>query len=183
MGQAKNIINNSNRKSKNNRTTKLFFQLGEPLSHEELIRRDERRRERKILRQLEKQRRRLESRGIVKDLATLRAEWQQKRINLTLGGASNGEGPSSERSVDEEDLDEDDDDDDDDEIDVENDDREEDRVMVGQSQVRGDGLAPHVADDDDVSNVQKDAKVVLSSSSSFSIDNLLSHAMKKKKMT
>jgi hypothetical protein len=95
----------------------LVFVVGEPLSHEELVRRDHRRRERKIMRQLEKQRRRLESRGIFKDLATLRLQWEEKRRNL-LENPGTSLKPISENSFNEDDSD---DEDDDDEIDVEND--------------------------------------------------------------
>jgi hypothetical protein len=134
--------------------------LGEPLSREELVRRDERRKERKILRQLEKQRRRLENRGIFKDLATLRLEWQQKRAASMAAGAS-GAMAISEHGLDDEDLD----DDEDDEIDVENDDQVDDDV---------DTEAPIKVRKDNV--VAKENKA-----SAFSIDNLLSHAMQKSK--
>jgi hypothetical protein len=89
------------------------------------VRRDQRRRERKIMRQLEKQRRRLESRGIFKDLATLRHEWEVKR-NQPFPF------PVSETSFNEDELDELDDDEEDeldDEIDVEHDDDVEESVM------------------------------------------------------
>ena len=96
-----------------------FFCVGEPLSQAELVRRDHRRRERKILRQLEKQRRRLESRGIIKDLATLRLQWEEKRRNMLANpDGTTGLKPISENSFNEDDSDEDDEDD---EIDVEND--------------------------------------------------------------
>jgi hypothetical protein len=78
------------------------------------------------MRQLEKQRRRLETRGIFKDLATLRHEWEVKRSQPFPF-------PVSETSFNEDELDELDDDEEDeldDEIDVEHDDKEvEESVM------------------------------------------------------
>lgn len=119
---------------------------GEPLSHEELIRRDQRRKERKIIRQLEKQRKRLAMRGIFKDLSTLRAQWEEKRRNGNeKGSLENDEDPDDE-----------DDDDSDDEIDVEND------FETSSSQFE--------------SKKSNDPPL---KKSSFSIDNLLSHALKR----
>jgi hypothetical protein len=93
---------------------------GEPLSQEELVRRDLRRRERKVVRQLEKQRRRLEHRGIVKDLATLRREWEERRKGS--GDAPAGHHVSAEPGASVSELsfngDDDDDDDDDDEVSI-----------------------------------------------------------------
>lgn len=54
---------------------------GEPLTPEELVKREQQRRERKILRQLEKQQRKLAAKGVDVDLKTLRKEWDQKRAD------------------------------------------------------------------------------------------------------
>ena len=114
------------------------------------------------MRQLEKQRRRLESRGIFKDLATLRVQWEEKRKALLENPADSGRNPVSENSFNDiddlEDEDDDDLDDEDDEIDVEND--EEDGTS-GNDVIKPDAnRKPH---------------------SAFSIDNLLSHALQKTK--
>ena len=139
------------------------------------------------MRQLEKQRRRLESRGIYKDLATLRNEWEEKR-RLPF--------PVSETSFNEEDdLDDDDDDDDDDEIDVENDEQD---VGGSNGHVFGDGEQVNGGSVEDfgqnngsfdtkddqvkrrsVPNVVEEKKPLRGGHSAFSIDNLLSHALEK----
>ena len=99
---------------------------------------------------------------IFKDLATLRLEWQQKRAASMAGGCGSSAAMStSEHGLDDDDLD----DDEDDEIDVENDDQDDDDV---------DAEVPVKVRKDNV--VAKENKA-----SAFSIDNLLSHAMQKRK--
>ena len=68
-----------------------------------MIKREEQRRERKIMRQLEKQQRKLSAKGVEVDLKTLRKEWEQKRLN---GGASVSNEDGNSRSEADDDLDE-----------------------------------------------------------------------------
>lgn len=51
---------------------------GEPLTQTELERREQQRKERKLMRQLEKQQKKLAAKGIEMDLASLRDEWMKK---------------------------------------------------------------------------------------------------------
>lgn len=54
---------------------------GEPIPLEELKRKERERREKKLLRSLERQQRKLAAKGIVVDVQTLRREWEQQQIN------------------------------------------------------------------------------------------------------
>ncbi len=54
---------------------------GQPLTQEEMERRESQRRERRITRQLEKQQKRMEAKGIHVDMDTLRREWERKQLD------------------------------------------------------------------------------------------------------
>lgn len=54
---------------------------GEPIPLEELKRKERERREKKLLRSLERQQRKLAAKGIVVDVQTLRREWEQQQMN------------------------------------------------------------------------------------------------------
>jgi homeobox protein Unc-4 len=52
---------------------------GEPIPQEELLRKERERREKKLLKSLERQQRKLAAKGIAVDIATLRREWEQQQ--------------------------------------------------------------------------------------------------------
>ena len=52
---------------------------GEPIPEEELLRKERERREKKLLKSLERQQRKLAAKGIAVDIATLRREWEQQQ--------------------------------------------------------------------------------------------------------
>ncbi|XP_069691331.1 homeobox protein unc-4-like isoform X2 [Periplaneta americana] len=52
---------------------------GEPIPEEELVRKERERREKKLLKSLERQQRKLAAKGIAVDIATLRREWEQQQ--------------------------------------------------------------------------------------------------------
>lgn len=54
---------------------------GEPIPLEELKRKERERREKKLLRSLERQQRKLAAKGIVVDVQTLRREWEQQQLS------------------------------------------------------------------------------------------------------
>ncbi|XP_069691332.1 uncharacterized protein [Periplaneta americana] len=67
---------------------------GEPIPEEELVRKERERREKKLLKSLERQQRKLAAKGIAVDIATLRREWEAKREMASASG-SVGVGTSS----------------------------------------------------------------------------------------
>ena len=58
---------------------------GEPIPEEELLRKERDRREKKLLKSLERQQRKLAAKGIAVDIATLRREWEAKREMTSTG--------------------------------------------------------------------------------------------------
>jgi homeobox protein Unc-4 len=52
---------------------------GEPIPEEELLRKERERREKKLIKSLERQQRKLAAKGITVDIATLRREWEQQQ--------------------------------------------------------------------------------------------------------
>ena len=64
---------------------------GEPIPEEELLRKERDRREKKLLKSLERQQRKLAAKGIAVDIVTLRREWEAKREMST----SSSTAPSS----------------------------------------------------------------------------------------
>jgi len=52
---------------------------GEPIPEEELVRKERERREKKLLKSLERQQRKLAAKGIAVDIVTLRREWEQQQ--------------------------------------------------------------------------------------------------------
>lgn len=63
---------------------------GEPIPAEELERKERDRKEKKLLKSLEKQQKKLALKGIHVDLATLRAEWEAQHRNKSGAGQSGG---------------------------------------------------------------------------------------------
>ena len=61
---------------------------GEPISHEELIRKEATRRERKLMKQLEKQQKKLAAKGIHVEIESLRKDYDAQKA----GGAADGTG-------------------------------------------------------------------------------------------
>ena len=103
---------------------------GEPIPEEELQRKERDRREKKLLKSLERQQRKLAAKGIAVDIATLRREWEAKReVTSTSVGTSRVTSASADDSVTtaspgsqhRQTTNDDDDDDDDTDIDVEDD--------------------------------------------------------------
>ncbi|KAK6624319.1 hypothetical protein RUM44_011178 [Polyplax serrata] len=68
---------------------------GEPIPLEELKRKERERREKKLLRSLERQQRKLAAKGIVVDVQTLRREWEQQQLSKKNNSRT---GVSSEES-------------------------------------------------------------------------------------
>lgn len=68
---------------------------GEPIPAEELERKERDRKEKKLLKSLEKQQKKLALKGIHVDMATLRAEWEAQHRNKSGAGASAGASQSS----------------------------------------------------------------------------------------
>ncbi|KYM96568.1 Homeobox protein unc-4 [Cyphomyrmex costatus] len=66
---------------------------GEPIPPEELRRKERERRQKKLLKALERQQRKLAAKGITVDLSTLRAEWESR--SEAASGRSSGSGPLS----------------------------------------------------------------------------------------
>ncbi|XP_011170332.1 uncharacterized protein LOC105203254 [Solenopsis invicta] len=64
---------------------------GEPIPPEELRRKERERRQKKLLKALERQQRKLAAKGITVDLSTLRAEWESR--SEAASGRSSGSGP------------------------------------------------------------------------------------------
>lgn len=62
---------------------------GEPIPLEELKRKERERREKKLLRSLERQQRKLAAKGIVVDVQTLRQEWEQQQMNKKNNSRTN----------------------------------------------------------------------------------------------
>eukprot|EP00095_Tigriopus_kingsejongensis_P010113 maker-scaffold152_size304267-snap-gene-2.25 protein:Tk10113 transcript:maker-scaffold152_size304267-snap-gene-2.25-mRNA-1 annotation:"homeobox protein" len=60
------------------RESRIATCSGEPLTLSEMEKREKQRKERKLMRQLEKQQRKLAAKGVEVDLTTLRAEWMKK---------------------------------------------------------------------------------------------------------
>ncbi|PSN45611.1 hypothetical protein C0J52_17413, partial [Blattella germanica] len=105
---------------------------GEPIPEEELVRKERERREKKLLKSLERQQRKLAAKGIAVDIATLRREWEAKRemtsATATTVSASVATSVSADDSVttgspssQHQQLNNNNDDDDDTDIDVEDD--------------------------------------------------------------
>jgi len=69
---------------------------GEPIPPEEIERREQQRREKKLIRQLEKQQKKLESKGIHVDLTQLRRDWEAARN----GGRGGNNEPIEEHEID-----------------------------------------------------------------------------------
>lgn len=69
---------------------------GEPIPPEEIKRREQQRRERKLIRQLEKQQKKLEAKGIIVELSQLRTEWEAARN----GGRGGNNQPIEEHEID-----------------------------------------------------------------------------------
>ncbi|KAK0081132.1 hypothetical protein PV325_012730 [Microctonus aethiopoides] len=63
---------------------------GEPIPPEELRRKERERRQKKLLKTLERQQRKLAAKGITVDLTTLRAEWESRSAGGTSGTTLNG---------------------------------------------------------------------------------------------
>ncbi|XP_011707403.1 PREDICTED: homeobox protein unc-4-like [Wasmannia auropunctata] len=66
---------------------------GEPIPPEELRRKERERRQKKLLKALERQQRKLAAKGITVDLSTLRAEWESR--SEAASGRGSGSGPLS----------------------------------------------------------------------------------------
>jgi len=120
-----------------------------------------RRRERKIHRQLQKQRKRLAARGIFKDLQSLRDQWHE---------GQNPELNEIELSNDE---------DEDDEIDVENDEDERVSSSSGLNLIPSNAISEEKRPCDKFKNENSTYRNSVGKKPSFSIDNLLSHALQK----
>jgi homeobox protein Unc-4 len=58
---------------------------GEPIPEEELLRKERERREKKLMKSLERQQRKLAAKGIAVDIATLRREWEQQQGKKAAG--------------------------------------------------------------------------------------------------
>jgi homeobox protein Unc-4 len=72
---------------------------GEPIPEEELLRKERERREKKLLKSLERQQRKLAAKGIAVDVATLRREWEAKReMTSTTAGTSRAASVSADDS-------------------------------------------------------------------------------------
>jgi homeobox protein Unc-4 len=72
---------------------------GEPIPEEELLRKERERREKKLIKSLERQQRKLAAKGIAVDIATLRREWEAKR-EMTSSVSTRGAAPvSADNSV------------------------------------------------------------------------------------
>ncbi|XP_053973678.1 homeobox protein unc-4 homolog [Hylaeus anthracinus] len=63
---------------------------GEPIPPEELRRKEQERRQKKLLKALERQQRKLAAKGITVDLSTLRAEWESRSAAASGGNPLNG---------------------------------------------------------------------------------------------
>lgn len=63
---------------------------GEPIPQEELLRKERERREKKLLKSLERQQRKLAAKGIAVDIATLRREWEAKREMASTSAGTSG---------------------------------------------------------------------------------------------
>ncbi|XP_034180204.2 uncharacterized protein LOC117604353 [Osmia lignaria lignaria] len=63
---------------------------GEPIPPEELRRKERERRQKKLLKALERQQRKLAAKGITVDLSTLRAEWESRSAAASSGNTLNG---------------------------------------------------------------------------------------------
>ncbi|XP_078034369.1 uncharacterized protein LOC144468630 [Augochlora pura] len=63
---------------------------GEPIPPEELRRKERERRQKKLLKALERQQRKLASKGITVDLSTLKAEWESRSAAAPAGNLLNG---------------------------------------------------------------------------------------------
>ncbi|KZC05605.1 Homeobox protein unc-4 [Dufourea novaeangliae] len=63
---------------------------GEPIPPEELRRKERERRQKKLLKALERQQRKLAAKGITVDLSTLRAEWESRSAAASGGSSLNG---------------------------------------------------------------------------------------------
>ncbi|XP_017881933.1 homeobox protein unc-4-like isoform X2 [Ceratina calcarata] len=63
---------------------------GEPIPPEELRRKERERRQKKLLKALERQQRKLAAKGITVDLSTLRAEWESRNAAASGGNSLNG---------------------------------------------------------------------------------------------
>lgn len=61
---------------------------GEPIPPEELRRKERERRQKKLLKALERQQRKLAAKGITVDLSTLRAEWESRNAAAPAGGGN-----------------------------------------------------------------------------------------------
>ncbi|PNF29993.1 hypothetical protein B7P43_G06955 [Cryptotermes secundus] len=73
---------------------------GEPIPEEELMRKERERREKKLMKSLERQQRKLAAKGIAVDMATLRREWEAKReMTSTSAGTSGVASASADDSV------------------------------------------------------------------------------------
>jgi hypothetical protein len=73
---------------------------GEPIPEEELLRKERERREKKLIKSLERQQRKLAAKGITVDIATLRREWEAKReMTSTSVGTSVAASVSADESV------------------------------------------------------------------------------------
>jgi len=69
---------------------------GEPIPPEEIVKREQQRREKKLMRQLEKQQKKLEAKGIMVDISQLRLEWEAARN----GGKGGNNEPIHEHEID-----------------------------------------------------------------------------------
>jgi len=69
---------------------------GEPIPPEEIVKREQQRREKKLMRQLEKQQKKLEAKGILVDISQLRQEWEAARN----GGKGGNNEPIHEHEID-----------------------------------------------------------------------------------
>jgi len=69
---------------------------GEPIPPEEIVKREQQRREKKLMRQLEKQQKKLEAKGIMVDISQLRMEWEAARN----GGKGGNNEPIHEHEID-----------------------------------------------------------------------------------
>ncbi|KAJ9598670.1 hypothetical protein L9F63_010643, partial [Diploptera punctata] len=82
---------------------------GEPIPEEELLRKERDRREKKLLKSLERQQRKLAAKGIAVDIATLRREWEAKHDSVTTSSpgsqhqARNNEDDDDDTDIDVED--------------------------------------------------------------------------------
>ena len=68
---------------------------GEPIPEEELLRKERDRREKKLLKSLERQQRKLAAKGIAVDIATLRREWEQQQGKKAAARAAQSSGQQS----------------------------------------------------------------------------------------